>query len=47
MDQTELEDLADRSLTWSIEEPQGEAGRNHAWLALLGCSILQLPIWGM
>lgn len=26
---------------------QQRAARKHAWFALLGCSILQLPIWGI
>lgn len=47
MEHTEMEDMAEAPAPQNHEQPELEASRKHAWFALLGCSILQLPIWGM
>lgn len=42
-----MSDMAERPLNRPNSQPEAESSRKHAWLALLGCSLLQLPIWGM
>lgn len=47
MNSTEMVDMEERPIHRIDNQPEGEPSRKHAWLALLGCSLLQLPIWGM